>query len=888
MRDKVPNKYVYDFEEGNATMKDILGSKGANLSQMVQNGMPVPPGFIVTTKACVEFLEGESFLVDKIWPDIQEAILRMEAKTGKKWGSGPTPLLVSVRSGAPVSMPGMMDTVLNLGLNRDTLEYMAEASQNRRFALDSYRRLIQMFGEVVAGLSPDLFEKVLDEAKKKNNLLYDYQIPAQILEEIAAAYLHIYESHTHSSFPYDPWEQLKMALTAVFKSWNNPRAITYRNLHSIPHNLGTAVSIVSMVFGNLNEQCGTGVCFTRNPSDGSADLYGEFLINAQGEDVVAGVRTPIPISELRYMMADMFNQLVDITGSLERFYKDMQDVEFTIENRKLYILQTRSGKRSAEAAVRIAHDMVQENLIGKSEALTRVTPREAELLLHKQIGSQVDVPLVAEGLPASPGACSGMIVFSPEAAVQWNDEGKNVILVRPETSPDDIHGLAVAEGVVTSRGGMTSHAAVVARGMGKPCVSGCEELFIDVDEKVLYGESLILKEGDIITVDGSNGRVYAGEAPLVDSKITKELSVFLQWADEAASLEVWANADTPEDARRAREFGAKGIGLCRTEHMFMAQDRLPVMEHMIMAPDKESRLKDLELLKEMQKNDFADIFREMSGCPVIIRLLDPPLHEFLPKENVVRQKLFEMQREKQSPAQKKKILEMEAVLKKIEMLKEINPMMGFRGCRLGILHPEIYEAQICAIFEAALLVLGEEIAVFPEIMIPLVGLSEEMEIFRDMVDRIAEEYYKSTGVIVDYKVGSMIEVPHSVLVADKIAKVADFFSFGTNDLTQAIFAYSRDDAESKFLRAYLQKGILQENPFHTLDREGVGEMMRLCVKKARETRQNMSLGICGEHGGNPESIAFCHIIGLNYVSCSPFRIPVARLAAAQAALGFIN
>ena len=443
MRDKVPNKYVYDFEEGNATMKDILGSKGANLSQMVQNGMPVPPGFIVTTKACVEFLEGESFLVDKIWPDIQEAILRMEAKTGKKWGSGPTPLLVSVRSGAPVSMPGMMDTVLNLGLNRDTLEYMAEASQNRRFALDSYRRLIQMFGEVVAGLSPDLFEKVLDEAKKKNNLLYDYQIPAQILEEIAAAYLHIYESHTHSSFPYDPWEQLKMALTAVFKSWNNPRAITYRNLHSIPHNLGTAVSIVSMVFGNLNEQCGTGVCFTRNPSDGSADLYGEFLINAQGEDVVAGVRTPIPISELRYMMADMFNQLVDITGSLERFYKDMQDVEFTIENRKLYILQTRSGKRSAEAAVRIAHDMVQENLIGKSEALTRVTPREAELLLHKQIGSQVDVPLVAEGLPASPGACSGMIVFSPEAAVQWNDEGKNVILVRPETSPDDIHGLAV-------------------------------------------------------------------------------------------------------------------------------------------------------------------------------------------------------------------------------------------------------------------------------------------------------------------------------------------------------------------------------------------------------------------------------------------------------------
>lgn len=888
MRDKVLNKYVYDFEEGNATMKDLLGSKGANLSQMVQNGMPVPPGFIVTTKACVEFLEGESFLVGKIWPDIQKAILRMEAKTGKKWGSGPTPLLVSVRSGAPVSMPGMMDTVLNLGLNRDTLEYMAEASQNRRFALDSYRRLIQMFGEVVAGLSPDLFEKVLDEAKKKNNLLYDYQIPAQILEEIVAAYLHIYESHTHSSFPYDPWKQLKMALAAVFKSWNNPRAITYRNLHSIPHNLGTAVSIVSMVFGNLNEQCGTGVCFTRNPSDGSADLYGEFLINAQGEDVVAGVRTPIPISELRYMMADMFNQLVDITGSLERFYKDMQDVEFTIENRKLYILQTRSGKRSAEAAVRIAHDMVQENLIGKSEALTRVTPREAELLLHKQIGSQVDVPLVAEGLPASPGACSGMIVFSPEAAVQWNDEGKNVILVRPETSPDDIHGLAVAEGVVTSRGGMTSHAAVVARGMGKPCVSGCEELFIDVDEKVLYGESLILKEGDIITVDGSNGRVYAGEAPLVDAKITKELSVFLQWADEAASLEVWANADTPEDARRAREFGAKGIGLCRTEHMFMAQDRLPVMEHMIMAPDKESRLKDLELLKEMQKNDFADIFREMSGCPVIIRLLDPPLHEFLPKENVIRQQLFEMQREKESPAQKKKILEMEAVLKKIEMLKEINPMMGFRGCRLGILHPEIYEAQIRAIFEAALLVLGERKAVFPEIMIPLVGLSEEMEIFREMVDRIAEEYYKSTGIIVDYKVGSMIEVPHSVLVADKIAKVADFFSFGTNDLTQAVFAYSRDDAESKFLRAYLQKGILQENPFHTLDREGVGEMMRLCVKKARETRQNMSLGICGEHGGNPESIAFCHIIGLNYVSCSPFRIPVARLAAAQAALGFIN
>ncbi len=880
-------KYVYDFEEGNASMKNVLGGKGANLAQMVQNGLPVPPGFIVSTEACLKFLTEDNSFIDTIWPHVEKAVERLERKAGKKWDGGPYPLLVSVRSGAPVSMPGMMDTILNLGLNENTLDFLAHASQNRRFALDSYRRFIQMYGEVVEGLHPNLFEDILIKIKEEHGFSFDYEIPASLLEDLVSQYLSIFETHVHEKFPSNPWIQLKNALVAVFKSWNNPRAETYRNLHSIPHDLGTAVNIVSMVFGNLNEQCGTGVCFTRNPSNGVAELYGEFLINAQGEDVVAGVRTPLPISELRYMMSDMYGQLLDITKSLETFYRDMQDIEFTIENRKLYILQTRTGKRSAEAAVKVAHDMALEKLIEKNEALTRVSTREAELLLHKQIDPETSVPLITEGLPASPGACTGMIVFSPDDAVQWHMAGKTVVLVRPETSPDDIHGLAVAEGVVTSRGGMTSHAAVVARGMGKPCVSGCEDIVIDIEKKRLfYNKDVFLREGDVITVDGSNGRVYEGEAPLLDAKITKEFSTFLHWADDVASLEVWANADTPEDAKRAREFGAKGIGLCRTEHMFMAQNRLPIMEHMIITSDEKVRLHDLQLLQEMQQNDFENIFKEMDGFPVIIRLLDPPLHEFLPKEDHIRQQLAILRHDEDSDSEKR--ADLEEVLKKIEMLKETNPMMGFRGCRLGVLYPEIYETQIRAIFEAAINSQSKGIQVSPEIMIPLVGISEEMQIFRKMVDRIAEEYYKSTGTILDYKIGSMIEVPHAVFLADKIALYADFFSFGTNDLTQTVFAYSRDDAESKFLRTYLQKGLLQENPFHILDREGVGEMMRLCVRKAREVKANISLGICGEHGGNPESIAFCHSIGLHYVSCSPFRIPVARLAAAQAALGFIN
>ncbi|WP_024822418.1 pyruvate, phosphate dikinase [Aminobacterium mobile] len=888
MRDEVKRKFVYDFEEGDAAMTNLLGGKGANLAQMVRNGLRVPPGFIITTQACLSYLQEGEKLLEDIWPSIREALSRLEVKTGKKWGKGPFPLLVSVRSGAPVSMPGMMDTILNLGLNSETLPLLSHASQNERFAFDSYRRFIQMYAEVVKGLASASFEEILAEVKAREKIQFDYEISTDGMRSVVSAFLAIYEAKVGEPFPQDPWEQLRQAIAAVFRSWNSSRAITYRELNSIPHTLGTAVNVVSMVFGNLGEQCGTGVCFTRNPSNGCPDLYGEFLINAQGEDVVAGVRTPLPISELRYVMPDMHEELLGVAHSLENYYKDMQDVEFTIENRRLYILQTREGKRSAAAAVKIAHDMVREQIINRQEALKRVTPRDAELLLHKQVPSDVHVSLLAEGLPASPGAGKGIITFTPDEAVRLTSEGQKVVLVRPETSPDDIHGLAVAEAVVTSRGGMTSHAAVVARGMGKPCVTGCESLSINIEQGILQKGDIVLSAGDFITVDGSYGRVLLGDVPLVDAQITAEFSEMLQWADNVASLQVWANADTPLDAKRAREFGAKGIGLCRTEHMFMSQERLPIMERMIVAESKEKRLSDLELLKAMQKEDFRAIFTEMDGYPVIIRLLDPPLHEFLPKEGDIKKRILELptdMEEKERLFREEELIDM---LKKIESLKEVNPMMGFRGCRVGIIYPEIYEMQIRAILEAAIEAQKNGVTVIPEIMIPLVGISGEMEFFRHTVDRIAQEYYKSTGASIDYKVGSMIEVPRAILITEKIALYADFFSFGTNDLTQAVFAYSRDDAESKFLGAYLEKELLTENPFHILDREGVGEMMHFCVDKARKTRQNISLGICGEHGGNPESIAFCHALGLDYVSCSPFRIPVARLAAAQAALGFTN
>ena len=877
-------KYVYSFKEGNAEMKNLLGGKGANLAQMVQYGLPVPPGFILTTQACLKYGEDAEFL-DSIWGKVTEAMKDLEKETGKTFGTGANPLLVSVRSGAPVSMPGMMDTVLNLGLNDESVESLAKAANDRRFAFDSYRRFIQMYGNVVHGVSGDAFEEVLEEIKKDLGVTYDNEIPEKNLVEVVAKFKKIFREKAGFDFPVEPEAQLRNAVEAVFKSWGNPRAVTYRRLHKIPHTLGTAVNIVSMVYGNLGDDCGTGVCFTRDPSDGTKELYGEFLINAQGEDVVAGIRTPLPIAELKDAMPEMYRQLDKITRDLETSYKDMQDIEFTIERSKLYILQTRTGKRSANAAVKIAVDMESEGLIDRKTAVSRVTPDQVEMLLHRQVDPTADNEVLAKGLPASPGAGVGIVCFDPDDAVDMAKEGKKVILARPETSPDDIHGLFAAEAIVTSRGGMTSHAAVVARGLGKPCVSGCEGIVIDLNKETITNGSVVVKKGDILTVDGSSGRVLLGGALLREASFTEDFKKLLVWSDEFARLQVWANGDTPEDAKRAREFGAKGIGLCRTEHMFMAADRLPVMQRLVVADTYEERVAALEELKVMQTQDFYGILKEMAGLPVIIRLLDPPLHEFMPKEPDLKEELDELKAAGKEASPEAD--QVRKVMAKVESLKESNPMLGFRGCRLGIVYPEISEMQTRAIFDAVLQLVNEGVDVHPEIMIPLVGVAAEMEFFRTQIDGIAKEYKEKTGDKFKYLAGTMIEVPHAAFVADKIAETAEFFSFGTNDLTQTTFGYSRDDAEGKFLGIYEDKGILPVNPFHVLDRDGVGELMKIAVEKGRKEHPDLSIGICGEHGGNPDSIAFCHAIGLNYVSCSPFRVPVARISAAHAALGKI-
>lgn len=878
-------KYVYSFQEGNAEMKNLLGGKGANLAQMVQYGLPVPPGFILTTEACLKYGEDPKFL-DSVWSSVTEAMKSLEKETGKTFGRGENPLLVSVRSGAPVSMPGMMDTVLNLGLNDESVESLAKAANDRRFAFDSYRRFIQMYGNVVHGVTGDAFEEVLHEVKEDLGVTSDNEIPEEKLVEVVARFKEIFKEKAGFDFPADPEAQLRNAVEAVFKSWGNPRAVTYRRLHKIPHTLGTAVNILAMVYGNLGDDCGTGVCFTRDPSDGTKELYGEFLVNAQGEDVVAGIRTPLPIAQLRDVMPEMYRQLDKITSDLETSYKDMQDIEFTIERSKLYILQTRTGKRSANAAVKIAVDMVDEGLIDKKKAVSRVTPDQVEMLLHRQVDPSAENELLTKGLPASPGAGVGVVCFDPDDAVDMAKEGKKVILARPETSPDDIHGLFAAEAIVTSRGGMTSHAAVVARGLGKPCVSGCEGIVIDLNKETITNGTVVVKKGDTLTVDGSAGRVLLGGAPLMEASFTEDFKKLLVWSDEIARLQVWANGDTPEDARRAREFGAKGIGLCRTEHMFMAADRLPVMQRLIVADTHEERVEALEELKVMQTEDFYGILKAMAGLPVIIRFLDPPLHEFMPKEADLKEELDEL-----IAAGKENSPEAEHVRKvmaKVESLKESNPMLGFRGCRLGIVYPEIPAMQTRAIFDAALQLLEEGVEVHPEIMIPLVGVASEMEFFRTLIDDIAAEYREKAGPKFSYLAGTMIEIPHAAFVADEIARTAEFFSFGTNDLTQTAFGYSRDDAEGKFLGIYEDKGILPVNPFHVLDRDGVGELMKIAVEKGRREHPDLSVGICGEHGGNPESIAFCHTLGLNYVSCSPFRVPVARISAAHAALGLIR
>jgi len=878
--------FVFNFTEGRANMKSLLGGKGANLAEMLRIGLPVPPGFTITTEACLEYLKSGGAFLDGLWDEVGSALKGLEAETGKVFGGDRAPLLISVRSGAAVSMPGMMDTILNLGLNEVTVKALAEASGDERFALDSYRRFIQMFSNVVLGLDGSIFENVLHQAKRDLGVKFDNEIEASSWKDIIAKFLRMVEQESRNPFPADPWEQLKKSVEAVFLSWKNPRAITYRKINKIPDDLGTAVNIMAMVFGNLGNDCGTGVCFTRNPSTGEKKLYGEFLVNAQGEDVVAGTRTPNPIDSFGEKLPEANLELNRIAGLLEKHYKDVQDIEFTVERKKLFMLQTRSAKRTARAAVKTAVDMHSEGLIDSETAISRVTPDQVEQLLHKQIDPEARYEVAAKGLPASPGAAIGIVVFDADEAEKIASSGQPVILVRPETTPDDIHGLYAAQGVLTSRGGMTSHAAVVARGLGKPCVSGCEAVVINPTKEEMNIGGKIIRKGDKLTLDGSKGHVILGEVPLVQPSFTDDFRTLLDISDTVSSLEVWANADTPEDSARARSFGARGIGLCRTEHMFMAQDRLPVMQEMILAKDRPSRVKALDSLKVMQKEDFRGIFEAMEGLPVTIRLLDPPLHEFLPKEEELRETIASIKAESAPPSAG--LAKAESVLARVLSLKENNPMLGFRGCRLGLVFPEIYEMQIAAIIEAACEVSKSGKKVIPDIMMPLVGTKEEMKRLRAMVIDLADAITEHHGLKeLHYLVGTMIEVPRAALVAGEIAEFAEFFSFGTNDLTQTTFGYSRDDAEGKFLAQYVSDGVLKDNPFHMLDREGVGRLMTIAAKEGREARPGIQIGICGEHGGNPESIAFCNSLGLNYVSCSPFRVPVARLSAAHAKLGLI-
>lgn len=873
-------KYIYDFSEGSADMRLLLGGKGANLAQMWKIGLPVPPGFIITTEACHQYWKENDFIAG-IWSDVEAAIGRVEKLTGKNFGSSENPLLVSVRSGAPVSMPGMMDTILNLGLNDDTVKALAKSSGNERFAYDSYRRFIQMFSDVVLGVDLDKFEKRLEQARDAAGVKEDYKIPAEELKKLVEDYKQIVADAGHT-FPTDPWKQLRLAIDAVFRSWNTPRAITYRKINNIPEDYGTAVNVVTMVFGNLGDDCGTGVCFTRSPSTGENKLFGEYLINAQGEDVVAGIRTPMPIASLGETMPEVYKQFCDIAKLLENHYRDAQDIEFTVEKGKLYILQTRNGKRTAAAAVRIAMDMLHEGLIDAETAVSRVAPEQVEQLLHPQLDPKAKRNVLVKGLPASPGAAVGKVVFDADEAAERGGKGEKIILVRPETTPDDIHGLFAAQGVLTSHGGMTSHAAVVARGLGKPCVSGAETVKIDLSAETFTVGDVTVKKDEYLTLDGSNGDVIVGKMELIDPQFDDNFRELLDDADKIAKLQVWANADTPEDARRARAFGAKGIGLCRTEHMFMDADRLPVMQEMVVASTKEERIVQLDKLQVMQESDFYGIFEAMEGLPVTIRLLDPPLHEFLPKIPELT-KALETLDPNSAEAQK-----IQATIARARELHEQNPMLGFRGCRLGMIYPEIYEMQVRAIFDAACKLTKKGVKVIPDIMIPLVGTKFEMKAMRDLVDEVAKQKLAEHGVELEYMVGTMIELPRAAMVADQLAEYAQFFSCGTNDLTQTTFGYSRDDAEGKFLGQYVEMGVFEQNPFAQLDRDGVGGLMTIAAEKGRKTRPGIQIGICGEHGGNPSSIAFCNSLNFNYVSCSPFRVPVARLSAALAAMGVIK
>jgi pyruvate, orthophosphate dikinase len=867
-------RYVYDFSEGSADMRSLLGGKGANLAEMTSIGLPVPHGFTVTTEACLAYLANGGRHPEGLDEQVAQHLAVLEQRAGRQLGAPENPLLVSVRSGAVQSMPGMMDTILNLGMNDRSVRGLAEVSGDERFAYDSYRRFVQMFGDVVAGVDANLFENALGRLKMARGAAADVDLSAQDLRDLVAQYLEIYRHETGEDFPQDPAVQLDRAIDAVFASWNTPRAITYRREYHIPDDLGTAVNVVQMVFGNMGEDSATGVCFTRNPSTGARERYGEFLVNAQGEDVVAGIRTPQPLAEMEAVMPDAYAALGDQMERLEQHYADMQDIEFTVERGSLYILQTRNGKRTAAAAVKIARDMVEEGVIDRTTALMRVDPASLDQLLHPAIDPAAERRVLTRGLNASPGAAVGAVVFDADTAEQRGRAGQPVILVRWETTPDDIHGVLQAQGVLTARGGMTSHAAVVARQMGKPCVAGAEALDIDLHGRTLSVDGVVVGEGDEITIDGGTGEVILGAMPLVPARLDDDFRTITGWADEVRRLRVRANADTPDDAAKARELGAEGIGLCRTEHMFFGEDRLPVVQAMIMASDEDGRRRQLDRLLPFQESDFRGIFEAMAGMPVTIRLLDPPLHEFLPDLEDLNE---EIARGKQEGRPASELSELERVAARVRALQEQNPMLGMRGCRLGLMYPEIYEMQVRAIVRAARAVDASGV----EIMHPLVGFAEELRRLRALTERvIAEEGGEQLGI----HIGTMIEVPRAALTAGEIAEVADFFSFGTNDLTQMTLAFSRDDAEGGFLTQYLDDGVLARNPFQTLDRSGVGSLIELAVRQSRDVRAGIKLGICGEHGGDPDSVAFCHGTGLDYVSCSPFRVPIARLAAAQAAL----